>query len=98
MSAAIKPQVPWLRRNRGWLYYTASMVALVAWITFMVWIINQSWPGQDQERALCDREVHLLLTSRDPVELQRADILIRRVRCNVRRRVRDWEAETSAPP
>ena len=44
--------------------------------------------GERATRA-CDREVGVLLSARDPVELQRADILVRELGCDVGRR---WAA------
>jgi len=38
-------------------------------------------------RRACDRAVDMLLTSRDPVELQRSSILIRALDCSVSRRL-----------
>ncbi len=38
-------------------------------------------------RRACDRAVDTLLTSRDPVELQRSGILIRALDCSVSRRL-----------
>lgn len=41
----------------------------------------------DRGRAACDRAIDTLLKSRDPVELQRVDILIRHLRCDVAKRL-----------
>lgn len=41
----------------------------------------------DAARRACDRAVDTLLTSRDPVELQRSSILIRALDCSVSRRL-----------
>lgn len=38
-------------------------------------------------RKACDRAVEAVLISRDPVELQRSDILIRALDCSVSRRL-----------
>lgn len=38
-------------------------------------------------RKACDRAVEMLLTSRDPVELQRSGILIHELNCGISRRL-----------
>ncbi len=38
-------------------------------------------------RKACDRAVELLLTSRDPIELQRSGILIHELNCGISRRL-----------
>lgn len=38
-------------------------------------------------RKACDRAVETLLTSRDPIELQRSSILIHELDCNISRRL-----------
>ena len=38
-------------------------------------------------RKVCDRAVEMLLTSRDPVELQRSGILIHELDCGISRRL-----------
>ncbi len=46
------------------------------------------YPRLHPERTrLCDREVAILLDSRDAIDLQRAGILIRELDCNVSRRL-----------
>jgi hypothetical protein len=40
-----------------------------------------------EERKLCDEMVSTVLTTTDPLELQRAMFLIRRLDCSIRRRL-----------
>lgn len=50
-------------------------------------------------RRVCDAVVHTLLTTRDPLELRRADMLARDVRCDVARRaVRFLQNPTATQP
>lgn len=44
------------------------------------------WPSPAETR-FCDHEVALLLASHDPIEVQRAAVLVHEVNCDVRRRV-----------
>ena len=39
------------------------------------------------ETRFCDRQVALLLDSRDPLEVQRAGMLVREIPCDVARRI-----------
>jgi hypothetical protein len=46
------------------------------------------YPADDvAARKICDQAVAALLHSKDPVELQRADIIIRELSCGVSRRL-----------
>jgi hypothetical protein len=44
-------------------------------------------PGLVRERALCDRAVNALLTSKDLVEVTRAGIIVDRLDCSIGRRL-----------
>lgn len=44
-------------------------------------------PSERAASAVCDRAVAAMLESRNPVELQRADLLIRNLNCRVRERL-----------
>lgn len=51
------------------------------------YIIFVPAPSDPAASAACDRAVAAMLDSRDPVELQRADMLIRHLDCGVRKRL-----------
>ena len=52
-------------------------------------LIRQVPPGQQSvvEALECDKQVAILLTTHDPVDLQRASFLIRRLDCDIGRRL-----------
>ena len=62
---------------------------LVFWIFLMVSFVSIIAPT-DQDRAArraCDQAVEVLLTSRDPIGLQRSGILIHELNCGISRRL-----------
>lgn len=62
---------------------------LVFWVFLMISFVIIIAPT-DQDRAAtktCDRAVEVLLTSRDPIELQRSGILIHELNCGSSRRL-----------
>jgi len=68
----------------GLMLAPAAAAAAVAVCGFLI-IPDTIIPAMDLTaiRKTCDRVVEVLLTSRDLVELQRSDILIRRLDCSV---------------
>ncbi len=65
---------------------TIAFVLLLAAIVFCILAIPIG-PDLAAARKACDRAVDMLLTSQDPVELQRSGILIRALDCSVSRRL-----------
>ena len=62
-----------------------AVLAVTLWGTIFHTVI---FPGDDAAaRKICDQAVAALLHSKDPVELQRADILIRELSCGISRRL-----------
>jgi hypothetical protein len=66
-----------------------SVLAGVAAVVFslagaVVWLVDGT-PASVKARSACDAAVRTLLDTRDALELQRADMLIRHLRCGVRR-------------
>ena len=49
--------------------------------------------GDRQLDPICDRVVERLLTTRDPVELERSRILVNQLDCSVSDRITKWTAE-----
>jgi hypothetical protein len=70
------------KRYLPWLGLLA--VVAIAW-----WIALAPWPHESEARAACDLAVASLLETHDQLELLRAEILIRRLHCSVRRRLPD---------
>ena len=68
-----------------------TIVAIVGLAFGLNWLMDRA-PGATKARLVCDAAVRTLLETRDPLELQRADLLIRRLRCDARRSLPD------APP
>jgi hypothetical protein len=68
----------------------APIVALAA-LAVVIWGVifhTVIFPSDDAAaRKVCDQAVAALLHSKDPVELQRADILIRELPCAISRRM-----------
>jgi hypothetical protein len=54
---------------------------------FGVFVLLALIPDDAAAHKLCDQAVAALLHSKDPVELQRADIIIRELSCGVSRRL-----------
>ena len=75
---------PMLRRARdfGLMLIPAALGACSLVVLFSLF-------GMDlgAARRACDRAVEVLLTSRDPVELQRSGILIHELDCSISRRL-----------
>ena len=76
------------RLTVGWVKTVGAMVACAAVVvcSFVI-IFGPELTGLAATRKACDRAVEAVLTSRDPVELQRSGILIRALDCNVSRRL-----------
>lgn len=64
-----------------------AMVILVMVATSGVVILVMPDDTDRAARKTCDRAVELLLTSRDPIELQRSGILIHELNCGISRRL-----------
>lgn len=60
---------------------------LLACVPLLYWAAVVPSPSERAASAQCDRAVAAMLESRDPVELQRADLLIRNLNCRVRKRL-----------
>jgi hypothetical protein len=69
------------------LLVRASMATGAGIVALAMVVVSGVGRPNAEGRAWCDRAVATLLKSRDPMELQRADILIRRLDCAVRRRL-----------
>jgi hypothetical protein len=69
--------------------YPSLILMMLAGITvgLSIYVLAVPWHGDDRARKLCDDAVHTVLTSHDPVELQRAGILIEGLNCSVTRRL-----------
>ena len=90
MAAELAAQDKRMRRE-GWLLVVAAVAAVAGSAvtfaaTFVLMDAALSTGGQARAQA-CDRAVGALLESREVVEVQRAGILIRELRCNVSRRL-----------
>jgi hypothetical protein len=85
MSAALGQRGSRWRRN-GWFVLTLLVVPAICF-SFVALIASIPLPNEDAARRTCDEAVHNLLTTTDMVELQRAQILVRRLNCGVRRRL-----------
>jgi hypothetical protein len=55
-------------------------------------IITTALTASEAETRLCDKAVSTVLSSTDPVELQRAGIIIRNLRCGIGLRLDDTGA------
>ena len=73
----------------GAMGFGLTIGALFFGLAWLVLSIPAS--GDAAVRAKCDQVVGMLLESRDPVELQRADMVIRHLDCDVRRRLQSLE-------
>lgn len=76
----------YLKRIRS----TATWVMVATWLftaAMLAVLIFMPSPRDAAVTAKCDQAVAALLESRDPIELQRADILIRNLDCSIRKRL-----------
>lgn len=76
------------RLTVGWLGTIGAMVVCAALVACGVLVVfGPELTDLAATRKACDRAVDVVLTSRDPVELQRSGILIRALDCSVSRRL-----------
>jgi len=68
--------------SRQWPYLWGSTCVLPG-----VLIALMPW-SDGKEKAVCDQQISTLLNSHDPVELQRAQYIIRDLNCDVAGRLR----------
>lgn len=70
--------------TRPWWRLPRLLLPFVA-IGLVFWLILKLPPGPQfvAERAECDRQVVILLSTHDAVDLQRATFIIRRLNCNI---------------
>jgi hypothetical protein len=64
---------------------TLLIVALA--VVAFGYAIFTPWPYEAEERALCDRSVAALLTSKDLVEVTRAGMIVDRLKCRIGQRI-----------
>ena len=69
----------------GLLSGVVLMALLMAVIAYVLWSISPERSAR--ATALCGQAVSTMLDGRDPVDLQRADMILRHLDCRVRRRV-----------
>jgi hypothetical protein len=71
----------WVTNAISGIVFLGSLIIIVATLT-----------ASDAETRLCDKAVSTVLSSTDPVELQRAGIIIRNLRCGIGLRLDDTGA------
>ena len=69
----------------GWFWTTIAFSSAV-FLGSMIFIATVP-AGTTGEFRLCDKAVSTVLSSTDPVELQRASIIVRNLRCGIGRRL-----------
>jgi hypothetical protein len=67
----------------GW-WTVAGLPVLMA-IIFAILMVPT--PADERQQRLCDEQVSVLLTTKDIVELQRAQFLVNWFRCSIERRL-----------
>ena len=78
---SVRGLVPW--------WFAASLAVVIVW----AWVVVDKAVTSDRAlRTVCDRVVEHLLTTNDPVELERSRILVSQVGCDVSRRLERWPA------
>lgn len=75
------------RADRWLMIALAAAMALFGIAGFSL-VFFAGYSGRWAGEKLCDREVAILLASRDPIDLQRAGIIIREVPCSIGRRLK----------
>ncbi len=63
------------------------VVGVALYVLFMWWVMTRQMTWDAPQRAMCDKQVNVLLTTHDAVDLMRANILIGRLNCSVWRRI-----------
>ncbi len=90
-----------MREPRTWPYPVIFAGTVLAMIGFMVWVFTRpatppaiaaGVPVQDMSRwqrveLECDRQVAILMSTKDVVEMERAQFLIRWFDCSIGRRL-----------
>lgn len=76
--------IPKLRDLHG-LLVLLVVIAMLA-MTCLVWFLPITWPPVATVRE-CDRQVAILFSTHDELELQRAMFLIRQLPCNIGKRL-----------
>ena len=71
----------------GWQWATIAFSAAV--LLGIIVVIATVPAASKGEMRLCDKAVSTLLSSTDPVELQRANIIVRHLRCGIGFRLDD---------
>jgi hypothetical protein len=70
----------------GWQWWTAIALCaavVLGSIVVIASVIANVPAATKAEMRLCDKAVSTVLTSTDPVELQRASIIVRSLRCTI---------------
>ncbi len=76
--------------RRSWTIYSGPIVAItMGFVGSLVLLTIDRMPDRKLHIA-CDRVVERLLTTHDPVELERSRILVHELDCGVSHRVNDW--------
>lgn len=74
----------------GWQWAT---IAFSAAVLLGIIVVIATVPGASKgEMRLCDKAVSTLLSTPDPVELRRANIIVRHLRCGISLRLDDTGA------
>jgi hypothetical protein len=68
------------------LRWPLGVGAFVLYGLWLWWLVTPDERDAPQ-RAMCDKQVHVLLTTHDLVDLRRARYLIRELNCSVWRRI-----------
>lgn len=81
------PEYKRKRRRDGWKFAGTFILALLLALTCVIgigyFLARAMAPSKVLTLEACDRAVANLLESRDPIEIQRAGILLRELRCRV---------------
>ncbi len=93
MSTSLEsPRQPWFVRF-SWIPAILSPVWLTVIVSLLVGeVLDVLSPSASSRKlhVVCDRVVERLLTTRDPVELERSRILVNTLGCSVSDRMRNW--------
>ncbi len=90
-ALAISHTAAQISRLWRWLWHSGAIVPFVflpaSVLLIIIDIQVDTAPSVSERRKVCDRAVDALLNSRDPIEVQRAGILIENLDCSVSRRL-----------
>ena len=70
--------------GKWWIVWFTFIIAVSV---FMGWVISLPWPHEDAEHKLCDKQVPILITSKDLVDVVRAGIIVYQLNCGIGRRL-----------